>query len=204
MDVTREYAVAFELASTGRYGEARSKLLEILQNRPAYIDALVLLGKVEYYLKLYRDSKKRFETVLTYEPGNFAAYFGLEYYRERARKAGFYLLMIVIFIFFSAAAGFLYFSLSASFAEKVAVLEQTVTRQSVQLDGLKETVSKTGRQRYKELLKKLAEMSKQVNRDMEAFSSLLERIDRSIKTLQAEISALGREQKKILEHLKNE
>lgn len=204
MDVKREYAVAFELASTGRYGEARSKLLEILQHRPAYIDALVLLGKVEYYLKLYRDSKKRFETVLTYEPGNFAAYFGLEYYRERVRKAGFYLLMIVIFIFFFAAAGFLYFSLSASFAEKVAVLEQTITRQSVQLDGLKETVSKTGRQRYKELLKKLAEMSKQVNRDMETFSSLLERIDRSIKMLQAEISALGREQKKILEHLKNE
>ena len=204
MDVKQEYAVAFELASTNRYGEARSKLLEILQNRPAYIDALVLLGKVEYYLKLYRDSRERFETVLTYEPGNFAAYFGLEYYRERARKAGFYLLMIVIFIFFSAAAGSLYFSLSASFAEKVAVLEQTVTRQSVQLEGLKETVSKTGRQRYKELLKKLAEMSKQVNLDMETFSSLLESIDRSIKTLQAEISALGREQKRIVENLKNE
>jgi TolA-binding protein len=204
MDVKQEYAAAFELASTGRYREAHTKLLEILQNRPAYIDALVLLGKVEYYLKLYRDSRERFETVLTYEPGNFAAYFGLEYYRERARKAGFYLLIIVIFIFFSAAAGFLYFSLSASFAGKMAVLEQTVKRQSVQLEGLKETVGKAGRQRYKVLFKKLEEMSKKVNLEMETFSSLLESIDRSIKALQAEISALGREQKKILEHLKNE
>ena len=86
----------------------------------------------------------------------------------------------------------------------MAVLEQTVNRQSVQLEGLKETVGKTGRQRYKVLFKKLEEMSKKVNLEMETFSSLLESIDRSIKALQAEISALGREQKKILEHLKNE
>jgi septation ring formation regulator EzrA len=82
------------------------------------------------------------------------------------------------------------------------VLEQTVTRQSVQLEGLKETVIKTNRQHYKELLNKLEEMSKQVNLDMETFSSFLKSIDKSIKALQVEISALGRGQKRILENSK--
>jgi TolA-binding protein len=202
MDVKQEYAVAFELAVTGRYGEARSKLLGILQNRPAYIDALVLLGKVEYYLKSYRDSRKRFETVLIYEPGNFAAYFGLEYYKERALKAAFYIAVIVVFIFFFAVAAFLYFSLSASFAKKSGVLEQRVTQQSVQLRDLKEEIIKNDRKRYKALLKKLGVISKQVSLDIESFSSLLKGIDKRIKELKDEISRLRREQKRVLEDFK--
>jgi tetratricopeptide (TPR) repeat protein len=188
MDVKQEYIIAFELASTGRYQEARAKLLEILQCQPAYIDALLLLGKVEYYLKLFIDSGKRFEMVLTYEPGNFAAYFGLEYYKERARKIRFYIVMIVVFIFFSAAAGFLYFSLSGAFSEELGVLEQTVTQQSLQLKDMKESIIKTRLQRDKELLKNLEPMA--------------DSIDKSIKRLKAEISLLKREQKKILENLK--
>jgi len=204
VDVKQEYAAAFELAATNRYREARPKLLEILQNRPGHIDALVLLGKVEYYLKRYSDSRKQFETVLTYEPGNFAAYFGLEYYKERARKAGFYIVMIVVFIFFSAAAGFLYFSLDASFSEKFAVLEQKITQQSVQLKSLKGTMIKTGRQQYKELLKKLESMWEQVSLEIETFSSFLRSIDKRIKALKAEISLLRREQKRILADFKKQ
>jgi tetratricopeptide (TPR) repeat protein len=202
MDVKQEYAVAFELAATGRYVEARSKLLEILQNRPAYIDALVLLGKVEYYLKRYHDSRERFETVLNYEPGNFAAYFGLEYYKERARKAVFYIAVIVLFIFFSAGTAFLYFSLSVSFAKKSGVLEQKVTQQTVQLKDLKEAIIKADQQRYKEFLKKLEVISKQVSLDIESFSSFLKSIDKRIKELKDEISRLRGEQKRVLEDFK--
>lgn len=202
MDVKQEYAVAFELAATGRYGEARSKLLGILQNRPAYVDALVLLGKVEYYLKRYHDSRERFETVLTYEPGNFAAYFGLEYYKERARKTGFYIAVIVVLIFFSAAAAFLFFSLSASFAKKSGVLEQRVMQQSVQLGDLKKEIIKRDRQRYKDFLKKLEVISKQVSLDIESFSSFLEGMDKRIELLRDEISRLRKEQKRVLEDFK--
>ena len=103
------YRIALELASTSRHKEAREKLEEILLDKPDHIGALILLGKVEYYLRFFSSSRSRFETALTYDPGNLAAYFGLEYFKERKRKlfflAAFALILItflISFFFFSA------------------------------------------------------------------------------------------------------
>jgi tetratricopeptide (TPR) repeat protein len=202
MDIKREYAAAFELAATGRYKEARTNLLEILQRQPGYIDALLLLAKVQYYLKQYRDSRKCFEMVLTYEPGNFAAYCGLEYYNQRTRNIRFYIVMTAAFIFFSAAVGILYFSLKGVFFEELGVLRQTVTRQSLQMEKMKEFISKTGQQRDKELLNNLEQIARQVSGKIETISSFLDSINKRIKWLNAEISILKREQRKLLESLK--
>jgi len=109
MDHDADYKTALELASTSRYKEARGKLQELLLDRPGHIGALVLLGKVEYYLRLFASSRSRFETVLTYDSGNLAAYFGLEYFKERKRRL-FYLstlalilITLLISFFFSGA-----------------------------------------------------------------------------------------------------
>lgn len=104
MDHDANYKTALELASTSRHKEAREKLQELLMESPDHIDALILLGKVEYYLRLFASSRSRFETVLTYDSGNLAAYFGLEYFKERKKKffflSTFALILITILIFF--------------------------------------------------------------------------------------------------------
>ncbi len=79
------YNRAFELAATSRYREARELLEKMVSERPDDVDALVLLGKVEYYLRRYTSSRRRFEHALTYDPGNTPAWFGLQFYRERRR-----------------------------------------------------------------------------------------------------------------------
>ncbi len=109
MDHDANYKTALELASTARYKEAREKLQELLMERPDHIGALILLGKVEYYLRLFVSSRSRFETVLTYDSGNLAAFFGLEYFKERKRRLFFLstlaliLITFLIFFFFSSA-----------------------------------------------------------------------------------------------------
>ena len=109
MDHDANYKTALELASTSRYMEAREKLQELLMERPGHINALILLGKVEYYLRLFASSRSRFETALTYDSGNLAAYFGLEYFKERKKGLFFLstlaliLITFLIFFFFSSA-----------------------------------------------------------------------------------------------------
>jgi tetratricopeptide (TPR) repeat protein len=137
-----KYKAAFEMAATGRHPEARVKLLEILDAQPAHTSALVLLGKVEYYLKLFDDSRKRFETVLLYDPGNFAAFHGLEYYKERSLKSLFYKAAVAVVILFLVISGILYISLKASFTERITVLEQTAARQSQRLERLEGEIEK--------------------------------------------------------------
>ena len=80
------YAAANELAVTGRYREARDSLRALLQKEPSNVEVLVLLGKVEFYLRHSAESRRCFETALSYEPGNMAAFFGLEYHRQRSRR----------------------------------------------------------------------------------------------------------------------
>jgi tetratricopeptide (TPR) repeat protein len=80
------YAAANELAVTGRYREARDSLRALLQKEPSNVEVLILLGKVEFYLRHAAESRRCFETALSYEPGNMAAFFGLEYHRQRSRR----------------------------------------------------------------------------------------------------------------------
>lgn len=86
MDYSSEYQTALKLASSLRYSEAKQKLESVLSGQPDNIDALILLGKVEYYLGYFSSSRRRFETVLTSNPGNFEAYYGLQFFVERKRR----------------------------------------------------------------------------------------------------------------------
>ena len=86
VDCGDEYRKALELAATSRYREAREKVRGILDDHPGYAEALILLGKIEYYLRRSASSRRCFETALVYEPGNSAAWFGLQFYRERRRS----------------------------------------------------------------------------------------------------------------------
>ena len=94
----RAYHIAFELAATKRYPEAREKLLQILGEHPDAVDALVLLGKVEYYLGKKAASRQRFETALTYQPDNLPAWFGLQFYREHRFAAALAMALALVII----------------------------------------------------------------------------------------------------------
>ena len=86
MDYRGEYQTALELAASLRYEEAKQKLESILSGQPHNAEALVLLAKVEYYLRLFPSSIRHLETVLTNDPGNFEAYYGLQFFIERKKR----------------------------------------------------------------------------------------------------------------------
>jgi tetratricopeptide (TPR) repeat protein len=102
MDRQDDLAAASELALTGRYREARDCLKTMLQANLSRIDALILLGKVEFYLRHPAASRACFETALSYEPGNMAAFFGLQFYRQRRRQL---VLMGCVAVLLGALAG---------------------------------------------------------------------------------------------------
>lgn len=115
MGYSSEYQTALELASSLRYSEAKQRLESILSELPEDMDALILLGKVEYYLRLFPSSRRRFETVLTRDPGNFEAYYGLRFFIERKRRfwtitawltSIFLLLSMAVFFNISISNGF--------------------------------------------------------------------------------------------------
>lgn len=102
------YHKAFELAATKRYTEAREKLYQILSEHPDAVDALVLLGKVEYYLGKKAASRQHFETALTYQPDNLPAWFGLQFYREHKFAMALALALTMVAIIVLASAILLY------------------------------------------------------------------------------------------------
>jgi len=79
------YREALSLALKTQYRKAAAKLSELLGEHPQHVPSLVLLGKVEYYLRRFSSSRRRFEQVLSLEPENSAAWFGLQYYSQRRR-----------------------------------------------------------------------------------------------------------------------
>lgn len=159
MDYSEEYQVALELASALRYEEAGQKLKSILSEHPDNMDALILLGKVEYYLRLFPSSKGRFETVLTHDPGNFEAYYGLRFFTERKMRLWtitawitsiFLLLSIALFLNISISTGFdrfeesfteqsrYYLELEKELTDRIFGISDNLDRYVNDLDRLKE------------------------------------------------------------------
>ncbi|MDA3940696.1 MAG: hypothetical protein PF693_15535 [Spirochaetia bacterium] len=147
MDYSKEYQVALELASALRYEEAGQKLKLILEEHPDNMDALILLGKVEYYLGLFPSSRRRFETVLTHDPGNFEAYYGLRFFTERKRRLWtitawltsiFLFLSIAVFLNISIRAGFNRFE--ESFSEQNGYYYEALKELSDRMLGMSENL----------------------------------------------------------------
>lgn len=162
MDYSKEYQVALELASALRYEEAGQKLKFILSENPDNIDALILLGKVEYYLRLFPSSKKHFEAVLTHDPGNFEAYYGLQFFVERKKRLWtitawlasiFLLLSIAQFLNISIRTGFdrfeesfteqsgYYLELEKELTDRMFGISDNLDQYTDDLDKLKEDLN---------------------------------------------------------------
>ena len=125
MDRPDEYAAASELAVTGRYREARDSLRALLQRDPSHVEALILLGKVEYYLDHSVASRRSFEIALSYEPGNMAAFFGIEYHRQRTRRLFLGASVLILLAAIGVATAFLMYRLTLSVRQLDAKLDAT-------------------------------------------------------------------------------
>ncbi|MCK5672978.1 MAG: hypothetical protein KAH95_06365 [Spirochaetales bacterium] len=161
MDYSSEYQMALELASSLRYPEAKQKLESILSDQPDNIDTLILLGKVEYYLRFFPSSKGRFETVLTLDPGNFEAYYGLQFFVERKKRfwtitawlaSIFLLLSIAVFLNTSIRNGLdrfeegftaqsrYYLELEKELSDRMLGLSDNLDQYAGSLDNLEESL----------------------------------------------------------------
>lgn len=192
MDYSMEYQTALELASSLRYTEAKQKLESIISEYPNNMDPLILLGKVEYYLRLFPSSRRHFETVLSYDPGNFEAYYGLQFFIERKRRLWtitawiisiFLLLSIAVLLNISirnvfnrferkidAQSGY-YLKLEKELSDRMLGISDNLDNYHDDLDELKES-----------LLSEIGELNDHVdNLDFEQEERLLELQDTQVK-----------------------
>ena len=212
------YQAALELALNGDYREAQEKLSGLLQEQPRHVQALILLGKVEYYLRRFEASRERFEQALSLEPENPAAFFGLQYYTQRGRTfrllglMGFSLLVLILlatFFFFSMRttlqSGFIrmegrfsgqLFELEGRVAEEAVARERNDNAILLNLEELAETLT-----RYQDEIKKIQSVTDSgftaINGRIETHS------DRQMslyRELQADIRALEEMVRKLLSY----
>lgn len=198
MNRTEDYKIALELASCSRYEEARDKLRRILGHHPADVQCLVLLGKVEYYLRLFRSSRSRFETALTYDPGNMAAFFGLRFYEEKIRRRVFVVSLVGVLLLLLLAGGFYAFRVDSSLDGldgKLGRLEQTA--------GQDRTAARASRELVLEKLNAVSRrLSALEDRTSELAGTVEETVDRASE-LTGEAGMLARAQGRVLTRLED-
>ena len=167
-----DYREALSLALKTQYREAAAKLAELLGEHPQHVPSLVLLGKVEYYLRRFSSSRRPFEQVLNLEPENSAAWFGLQYYSQRRRTV---LLLGVLGVSVGALV-----LMGALFFRSL--------RQSIDSD-LKETEQRlTGR---------LLEMERSLAGEAEARTHIDEALLKNVEGISEELKRQGRSQEAI-------
>ena len=154
------YRTAIELASTARYSEAREKLRGLLQDRPDHVPALVLLGKVEYYLRRFRSSRRCFETALLYHPQDMSAYFALTFYRERRNRWVLLGAVLSLLVALSLSGTILYRSLGSAVREVATHVEALEERIAENTDMHLES--------QETLLAELRRLSEQLDENAEA------------------------------------
>ena len=147
MDQQDEYAAASELAFTGRHRDARDSLKALLQSNPSRVDALILLGKVEYYLGHPAASRRSFEIALSYEPGYMAAFFGIEYHRQRTRSLFLGAAVVLLLAAIGVATAFLTHRMTSSMRQLDASLDATfaaisgsVNRMGIMVEELRKSL----------------------------------------------------------------
>jgi len=186
-EAAREYAL------TGRYREAGEVLRRMLDEQPSHVEALLLLGKVEYYLGHASRSRRCFETALAYDPTNLAAFFGIEHYRGRRRAAAFAGTAIVLAALLAAAAGLVA-------RRSVVVLRDANARIAVAVDGLSRSMADMARA-IEEVRGEALEKAGETAKSLDGVSSELAKIRKETAALsrridevkQAVAKAAGRE-----------
>jgi len=192
----RAYHKAFELAATNRFPEAREKLLQILGEHPDAVDALVLLGKVEYYLGKKAASRQRFETALTYQPDNLPAWFGLQYYREHRFAAALALALAMVIISGLASAVLLYRGLDDRLnhqtlvqteqlrSELATVMASHVALVDTAIDAITATADRTGTH--------MAALEASIRGQLHVLATDKSELEDRLRGIQASIAELGK------------
>jgi tetratricopeptide (TPR) repeat protein len=183
MDALYENAVA--LAADRRYEEAKAAVESLLRDDPADAAALVLLGKIEYYLGHDRSSRKAFELALTHEPDNFAAYLGSRYYRERRLKRIGLGLLLAAVIISCAGAVFFYSRQAASDAAALETVTALLSEKNSRLEAKLATVTAAEAREAEESARFLALLNELVRKQRERDAGLEERL----KALEALLDA---------------
>ena len=167
MDRPDEYATASELAITGRYREAHDSLKALLQHNPSHVEALILLGKVEYYLGHPAASRRSFEIALSYEPGNMAAFFGIEYHRQRTRRLFLGASVLIVLAAIGVATAFLMYRMTSSVRQVDARLDATfaalsgsINRSGIVIEELRKASLGEQRDTEKTLIEMRAQLEK--------------------------------------------
>ncbi len=201
MDFRKEYQTALDLASVLQYEESRDKLKRIISEYPDKIEALILLGKVEYYLHLFDSSRRCFETVLTRDPGNFEAYYGLQFFLERKRRKWNLAAWILSLLLIVTAGIILSFSMRSYFQqyqERVETLGKqfdSLHSMEVQLVNQIHTISEMQRAYSVNLLTLKEEMGGKINnlelRQTERFTELANMQSDQYRTLLRDLDELS-------------
>jgi hypothetical protein len=172
---------AAALAADGRYTEAKAAAENLLRHDPADAAALVLLGKIEYYLGHDGASRRAFELALTQTPDDFAAYLGLQFFRERRLKRFGVGLLAAAVIALCAGGTFLYNRQAAADAAALQTLSALINEKNSRLEEkLAAVTAAQARQteksaRLEKLLKDFLEKERQ--RDAAAYERLKKDIE---------------------------
>jgi hypothetical protein len=97
-------------------------------------EALILLGKVEYYLGHSAAPRRSFEIALSYEPGNTAAFFGIEYHRQRTGRLFLGASVLLLLAAIGLAAAFLMHRMTSFMRQVDARLDATFAELSGSVD----------------------------------------------------------------------
>jgi hypothetical protein len=176
------YENALNLAADRRYREAKGAVAELLRADPADAAALVLLGKIEFYLGNDGATRSAFELALTHEPENFAAYLGLRYFRERRLKRIGIGLLLTALLVIGAGAVFFYLHRAAADAVLLKTLTALVTEKSSLLEKRLEAVG-AAQERQAEKSARLEELLKELVKERGKDAALYERLKKDLEAL---------------------
>jgi len=177
------YWNALSLALESHYAEAAAKLMEILRGQPQHIPSLLLLGKVEYYLKRFSSSRARFEQVLTLEPQNPAAWFALQFYSQRRRTvwllgaAGCFFAVLVLL------GAFFLHSLRRDVENDLLAMEQRMGGALLELEQSLSAQASSRQSSDQALMRRMEVLSAELQRD----AGRLEAVERRIETAFSEV-----------------
>lgn len=177
------YRNALGLALESRYAEAAAKLLEILREQPQHVPSLLLLGKVEYYLKRFSSSRARFEQVLSLEPQNPAAWFALQFYYQRRRTvwllgaAGCFFAILVLL------GAFFLHSLRREVENDLLAVEQRLSGALLELEQSLSAQESSRQSSDQALMRRMEALSAELQRD----AGRLEAVERSVETAFSEL-----------------
>lgn len=185
------YREALSLALKTQYRKAAAKLSELLGEHPQHVPSLVLLGKVEYYLRRFSSSRRRFEQVLSLEPENSAAWFGLQYYSQRRRAV---LLLGVLGVSVGALVlmGALFFrSLRQSIDSDLKETEQRLTGRLLEMERSLAGEAEARTHIDEALLKNVEGISEELKRQGSSQEAIGNRIDTLFASVHVRLEELS-------------